>query len=98
MKQRGSRYLGTVLLAGVAGCAHTAQRPKLSGFEEPVRLAAAEQATAVDQGTRRTLASDSIPGPAEPTGPQPVDVYIRRALAENRTVQAAFHNVQSLKE
>jgi cobalt-zinc-cadmium efflux system outer membrane protein len=26
-----------------------------------------------------------------------VDAYIRRALAENRTVQAAFHNVQSLK-
>jgi outer membrane protein, heavy metal efflux system len=30
-------------------------------------------------------------------GPQPVDVFIRRALAENRTVQAADHNVQSLK-
>jgi len=29
--------------------------------------------------------------------PQPVDVLIRRALAENRTVQAAYHNVQSLK-
>ena len=37
------------------------------------------------------------PGPPELTGPQPVDVYIRRALAENRTVQAAYHNVQSLK-
>jgi outer membrane protein, heavy metal efflux system len=38
-------------------------------------------------------------GPAAPEwiGPQPVDVFIRRALAENRTVQAAYHNVQSLK-
>src|SRR5262249_60065864 len=35
--------------------------------------------------------------PADVRGPQPVDAYIRRALAENRTVQAAFHNVQSLK-
>jgi len=39
------------------------------------------------------------PGPDLPEldGPQPVDVFIRRALAENRTVQAAYHNVQSLK-
>ena len=35
--------------------------------------------------------------PAELTGPQPVEVFIARALAENRTVQAAYHNVQSLK-
>ncbi len=31
-------------------------------------------------------------------GPQPMDVFIRRALAENRTVQAAYHNVQALAE
>ena len=31
------------------------------------------------------------------TGPQPVDRFIRRALVENRTVQAAFHNVEALK-
>jgi outer membrane protein TolC len=37
------------------------------------------------------------PTPPELIGPQPVDAYIRRALAENRTVQAACHNVQSLK-
>ena len=30
--------------------------------------------------------------------PQPLDDFIRRALAENRTVQAAYHNVMSLKE
>ena len=34
----------------------------------------------------------------ELNGPQPVDVFIRRALAENRTVQAAYHNVQSLEQ
>ena len=43
------------------------------------------------------LASDPVPAPPDLTGPQPVDVFIRRALAENRTVQAAYHNVQSLK-
>src|SRR5262249_6096156 len=30
-------------------------------------------------------------------GPQPMHIYIHRALAENRTVQAAYHNVQSLR-
>jgi outer membrane protein TolC len=35
--------------------------------------------------------------PPEIAGPQPVDAYIRRALAENRTVQAAYHNVEALK-
>ncbi len=34
---------------------------------------------------------------ADLQGPQPVETFIRRALAENRTVQAAYHNVQSLK-
>ena len=40
---------------------------------------------------------EPIPAAPELIGPQPVDVFIRRALAENRTVQAAYHNVQSLK-
>lgn len=47
------------------------------------------------QGMATALAP--APSPPELSGPQPVDAYIRRALAENRTVQAAFHNVQSLK-
>ena len=42
-------------------------------------------------------ALDAVSVPPELSGPQPVDAFIRRALAENRTVQAAFHNVQSLK-
>ncbi len=43
------------------------------------------------------IAAESSSTPRELDGPQPVDVFIRRALAENRTVQAAFHNVQSLR-
>src|SRR5947209_14313955 len=37
------------------------------------------------------------PLPPELAGAQPVDLFIRRALAENRTVQAAYHNVRSLR-
>ena len=39
---------------------------------------------------------DPIPLPPEISDAQPVDVLIRRALTENRTVQAAYHNVQSV--
>jgi outer membrane protein TolC len=44
-----------------------------------------------------TVAMDLAPTPSELTGPQPLDLLTRRALAENRTVQAAYHNVQSLR-
>jgi hypothetical protein len=53
--------------------------------------------------THRPPRTAAIPteaaGPSrdEPTGPQAPDAYIQRALAENRTVQAAYHNVQSLR-
>ncbi len=45
------------------------------------------------------LAAEIPPVPVAPEllGPQPVDVYIRRALAENRTVRAAHYNVVALK-
>ena len=42
-------------------------------------------------------ALDPAPTPPELTGPQPVDAYIRRALAENRAVQAARFNVLAMK-
>jgi outer membrane protein TolC len=35
--------------------------------------------------------------PVEAPGPQPVDFYIQRALAENRAVRAAWFNVQAVK-
>jgi outer membrane protein TolC len=43
------------------------------------------------------MALDPEPTPPGLSGVQPVDVYIRRALAENRSVQAARANVEALK-
>jgi outer membrane protein TolC len=45
------------------------------------------------------MAAGRIPAPLDLdlSQPQSVDVLIHRALAENRTVQAAYHNVQSLR-
>jgi outer membrane protein, heavy metal efflux system len=41
-------------------------------------------------------ALDPPPVPTELLGPQQVDVFVHRALAENRQVQAAWHDVQAL--
>lgn len=40
---------------------------------------------------------DPAPAPPELTGAQPVEAYIGRALAENRTVQAARYNLLALR-
>jgi outer membrane protein TolC len=42
-------------------------------------------------------ALDPTPAPPDLLGPQPVDAYIRRALTENRAVQAARYNVLAMK-
>jgi outer membrane protein TolC len=52
---------------------------------------------AADFLTTAAITSGPAPLPADLAGPQPVEAFIGRALAENRTVQAAFHNVQSLR-
>ncbi len=95
-----------VLAISVIGCSHAPRRlervplaaqagdeagpGRLQDFESP-GFAAHHPLTAM------TVTSGPAPVPPELTGPQPVDAYIRRALAENRTVQAAYHNVQSLR-
>jgi outer membrane protein, heavy metal efflux system len=83
----------TFLLFGPCGCAQIAQRPQPVKVDDRVGTAAYHPKVAAPTA----LALDSAPIPPELTGPQPVDLFIRRALAENRTVQAAYHNVQSLR-
>jgi cobalt-zinc-cadmium efflux system outer membrane protein len=96
------------LVFGVVGCAHVPKRPEpvnASTSEKlPAKLDGAVTAAAFQPPHVPTpgepMATAIAPAPsvsAELSGPQPVDAFIRRALAENRTVQAAFHNVQSLK-
>jgi outer membrane protein TolC len=87
-----------VLVGGLIGCAQTPRQPEsvkldrsviASGYEPPGGARALEPVTA-------TL--EPIPESAELEGPRPLDVFIRRALAENRTIQAAEHNVRSLEQ
>ena len=88
------------LLIGPVGCAqlnHRA-RPIEAGGRVVV---AAYPPQSIDSPMAVALVtgpeSGSTPAPLDMTGAQPVGAYIRRALAENRTIQAAFHNVESLK-
>lgn len=59
-----------------------------AGHHEPAELAPPSSADA---------AVEAVVVAAPFAGPQPVDLYIRHALAENRTVQAARYNVEALK-
>ena len=94
MIRRWSPALTAVLVFGAAGCSQTARRPDVDEKVQP-----ADYRSPIAAGSTRpsALAIAPVPAPPEWSGPQPVDVFIRRALAENRTVQAAYHNVQALK-
>jgi cobalt-zinc-cadmium efflux system outer membrane protein len=97
MKRQWCPALMAALVSAVFGCAQAGRRPEPTDVDRLVGRAAFPDPEPApgDHGMAAALAPAPIP--SDLSGPQPVDAYIRRALAENRTVQAAFHNVQSLK-
>ncbi len=97
MDRRRALFLATTLYSGIAGCGQLEHRPPAS-----TAITQPHDAGLPPDLTPKLLApiaieSDPTHASAEFEGPQPVEFFIRRALAENRTVQAAYHNVQSLK-
>lgn len=94
MVRQWSPALAAVLALCVTGCAQTATRPDDATADGRIQTASYHPADGV-----LPMAVAWGPGPTPPglRGPQPVDAFIRRALAENRTVQAAYHNVRSLR-
>lgn len=97
--RRWSPALLPILFSCVVGCAHTSPRPEPIKDDGSVLAAGYQLRQTVQPGDSVAVRLGTGPAEAPPemTGPQPVDAYIRRALAENRTVQAAYHNVESLK-
>jgi outer membrane protein, heavy metal efflux system len=89
--------LTAILVVGMVGCAQTTRRPAAGSVDEQVTPAVFHPSDTVPTVQPMALASEPVHPVPELSGPQPVDVFIRRALVENRTVQAAYHNVQSLK-
>ena len=80
-----------------AGCAQTTGRPGLTEVDHQVRAAAYHPQEQPQAAEPMAAPMGSAAIAPELSGPQPVDLFVRRALAENRTVQAAYHNVQSLR-
>jgi cobalt-zinc-cadmium efflux system outer membrane protein len=97
------------LVCGVFGCVQPARYPETPRVDVTANAANSHTESAIDMPVvmlhqpepisdpiERTARTD--PRPTELAEPQRVDVLISRALAENRTVQAAYHNVLSLKQ
>ncbi len=96
MAHRWFPVLALVLISSSVGCARMPRRVGPGQADGNVKAMSYDIATrTLPSGAMAT--AEMIPIPPDLSGPQPVDAYIRRALAENRTVQAAFHNVESLK-
>ncbi len=85
------------LLFGVIGCAHTTRQPESAHVDQRVIRASFERPEVAHLAQPIAMPLERGPATPEFIEAQPVDVFIRRALAENRTVQAAYHNVESLK-
>lgn len=87
------------LLLWESGCAHVPRIPERENPDARVERAAYHPPGLIPPARPSAMAMAMDPMPTDPEwiGPQPVDRFIRRALAENRTVQAAYHNVQSLR-
>ena len=97
MDRRWCPVLLVLVLSCAVGCANINRREGSGSRDEGV-VATSVKLPSLDEGQAPALMAASRPSEApELSGPQPVDAYIRRALAENRTVQAAFHNVEALK-
>lgn len=97
MRRRWPYRAMAALLAGVAGCAQVASRPEYIEVQRDLHAAAQRPPGTIHPDEPLAAALDPAPVPPALLGPQPVDAYIRRALAENRLVQAARYNVLALK-
>ena len=97
MIRRWFLILAVALVVQTIGCAHITHRTEPTRTDDRVLPVSFQPHAIASPAAAMAIAAESPALPAELIGPQPVEVYIQRALAENRTVQAAFHNVNSLR-
>ena len=81
---------------GVSGCALPTPRPEYDEVVRNLRSTEKRPPSSIAPDDPLAAALDPAPTPAELLGPRPVDAFIRRALAENRGVQAARYNVLAM--
>src|SRR5271157_563606 len=97
MKRPGIARVIVTLLLGAPGCLQPASRPEYVEVVQNLQYAAHRPPESVRPDDPDAAALDPDPTPPDLLGPQPVDAYIRQALRENRTVQAARFNLLALK-
>jgi outer membrane protein TolC len=85
------------LFLGLAGCVQPGSRPEYVEVARNLESAARRPPESIHPEEPDAIALDPPPTPPELLGPQPVDAFIRRALHENRSVQAARFNVLAFK-
>jgi outer membrane protein TolC len=82
------------LVSVANGCGQTPKRADARRIDPHLATSAFQPDEAVGS---RLQVKDLAARPSELSGPQALQTYIDRCLSENRTVQAAYHNVRSLK-
>jgi outer membrane protein TolC len=97
MDRQWALFLVLALAGAVAGCAGAEHRAGPASIDGQFEQSASGPHPGPLSVEPLAVASEPLLFPPELSGPRPVDVFIRRALAANRTVQAAYHNVQSLR-
>ena len=99
MRRRRAWMAIVVFPLGALGCAQVAPRPEYLEVERNLHAAAHHldpESITTDDPMAATLGA--APAPEGLEGPRPVDDYIRRALEENRGVQAARANLVAMRE
>jgi cobalt-zinc-cadmium efflux system outer membrane protein len=97
MLRRWPGWWIAALLLGASGCVQPGSRPEYVEVARNLESASRRPPESVRPEDPDAIALDPPPTPPELLGPQPVDTFIRRALHENRSVQAAMFNVMALK-
>jgi cobalt-zinc-cadmium efflux system outer membrane protein len=97
MNRLGPFALATAFSLWVTGCAQVGGLPEYANIKQSVHHAAHRPPDSIHPDGPMAAHLDPAPTPPELLGSQPVDVFIRHALAENRTVQAARYNVLAMR-
>jgi cobalt-zinc-cadmium efflux system outer membrane protein len=98
MIRRWPQGPAALLLLAIVGCVQPSPRPEYTEVANNVHAAAHRPPGSIRPDEPMATALDPAPVPPALTGEQPVDAYIRHALAENRAVQAARFNLLAMKQ
>jgi cobalt-zinc-cadmium efflux system outer membrane protein len=93
----GMTGLAVVLSVTLGGCGQFGPSPDYLAVDRGQRAREHQPPASIRPGDPDARDLDPPPTPPELLGVHPVDDYIRRALAENRDVQAAWFRVQALR-